>query len=250
MAEGTPQPVWFVVLSMSRSGSWHLVELLNEHPQVVSNGELLNNDDTSGWGAGDRAGLDDGQLVERGLSNPPIRCEKSAVRAVGFKLLYEQLVDRSETLSFLAAHDEVKAIVLERRNQFEAVRSLAQARETGRWQSLFGPHEAVGPPLVQLDPRECERRLADAQLFYDSVRRVFPEERRSWVLYEDLRDDPDAVLQQLWAFLGVPCVVVQPRLQQQETRFLADCVRNFAQILDHFRGRPECVLLEPSGRRP
>lgn len=38
--ERSPEP--FVILAMPRSGTHYLEELLNEHPNVVSNGELLN----------------------------------------------------------------------------------------------------------------------------------------------------------------------------------------------------------------
>ncbi|MGF7237940.1 MAG: hypothetical protein ACQSGP_23715 [Frankia sp.] len=58
----------FVILTMARSGSWHLVELLNEHPQIASNGEVLNNhDETSGWRPGDRGNLTDSELLDIGI---------------------------------------------------------------------------------------------------------------------------------------------------------------------------------------
>src|SRR4051794_31584236 len=77
----------FVVLATARSGSWHLVELLNEHPNIISNGEILNRDDTS-WPAEARPlGSTAHQMVDWALWDAPGRGSKGAIVARGVKVL-------------------------------------------------------------------------------------------------------------------------------------------------------------------
>lgn len=238
------RPTWFVILSMSRSGSWHLVELLNEHPKVVCNGEILNNDDTSGWPGGDRSNLTDRQLVAMGLEAPPLRGAKEGQHATGFKMLEEQLSSRPQTLDFLSRAVKVSAIVLERRNQFEALRSLAQAKTTGAWQDVEGTIPNARGPRVLLDPAECLDRFRIASEFYTLVGETFPMEQRLWIYYEDLLEDRSRVLSMIWKFLNVREHQSIERLRRQEKRPLAATVTNYAELCKFFNGRPELALLK------
>ncbi len=58
-----PSPGPFVILAMPRTGTHYLEELLNEHPNVLSNGELLNTYDTN-WFDKDRLAGSDRALLE------------------------------------------------------------------------------------------------------------------------------------------------------------------------------------------
>jgi LPS sulfotransferase NodH len=245
MPSVSDQPTYFAILSMARSGSTHLVELLNKHPDVASNGEILNDDDASGWKASDRRRLDDDQLIRAAFTDFPVRGHKRSVQAVGCKLLDDQLRGRPSTLTALAQLPSMRFIVLERQNQFECMRSIAQAALTGQWFAIESEHSCGQLPRARIDPRECLARFQSATDFYSGLKKLLGREV-AWVYYEELRDQRDHILQSLWRFLSVdrPEYFESP-LKRQESRSLADSVTNFDELGAHFAGtRYEHYLFE------
>lgn len=72
-SERSPEP--FVILAMPRTGTHYLEELLNEHPNVVSNGELLNEFDPN-WPDKARLLGSDRELLECAYLRYPARSDK------------------------------------------------------------------------------------------------------------------------------------------------------------------------------
>jgi hypothetical protein len=221
---------------MMRSGSWYLVELLNEHPCIVSNGEVLNPEDTV-WPGDNRTQLSDAQRLDLAYRRYFCRGEKQEIAAVGCKILAEQLNGplREGTLDALAQVPGMKVLVLERRNQLEALRSLRQAEATGRRTAPADRGEPLLPPVVYLSPGECLQRFRAAEVFYQQIRSTFPAEQRLWMWYEDLTEDPVVCLETVYSFLGVPTAVsALDVLLRQEKRPLAATVSNFLQLREFF----------------
>nr|WP_283234686.1 sulfotransferase [Candidatus Protofrankia californiensis] len=239
----TPEP--FVILTMPRTGSHHLEALANEHPNVLTNGELLNPWDT-GWPGVDRTEMSDGELLELAFVRFPRRDEKYEVSCVGCKINEPQFHERPTFFEELAAWPRLKVIALQRRNLLESFRSLTQARDSGRWLAPSADGPAPVPPRVKLSPADCESYFRSAERFYGRIFARFPPEKIHEIYYEDLGDSPRECLARIWDFLGVPphplsgCLL----LQQQETRPLGEAVLNYAELRDHFRGTPYQAFFE------
>lgn len=231
----SPDP--FVILAMPRTGSHYLETLLNEHPNVQSNGELLNSWD-SGWPGADRTGMSDRDLLELAFVNFPVRDEKPKATSVGCKINEPQFGERPTFFEALAAWPRLKVVILQRRNLLESLRSFVQARQSRQWLAPVTEGPAPVPPSVKLSPATCESYFRDADNFYRRIFSSFPSEMACEVFYEDLLDSPEECMANLFDFLGVPPHLLSGGvvLQRQEMRPLSETVLNFDELFSYFRG--------------
>lgn len=221
----------FIVLTMDRSGSKHLLYLLRAHPQIKMRAEILNKTFET---------LTDAELIANAFRVPAAR--RQNVAAAGFKVLHEQIAGRPFTLTRLLAVPHLKVIVLERRNQLERLRSEIQAAARGNWSVLSSP--TVEHPAVHLPPGHVVYWLRVAQAFYTQLTEI-PTKQRIWLYYEDLIADQDAVMEPVWTFLGVRSPgPLQVATYRQEARPLADTVANLDELRAALAGTPYAALTE------
>jgi hypothetical protein len=242
-ARSAPEP--FVVLAMPRTGTHYLEELANEHPNVLSNGELLNPWDT-GWPGVDRTGMSDRELLELAFVHFPQRKDKCAVSRVGCKINEPQFAERPTFYEELAAWPRLKVVLLRRRNLLESFRSLVQARESSYWLAPRTDGPVPVPPQVELSPTGCESYFRSADAFHERVFASFSPEKIYEIHYEHLRDRPGECLAGLWDFLQVSPHQLSGRhvLQRQETRPLSEAVLNHDELRDYFKGTPYDAFFE------
>ncbi len=229
----------FVILCLGRTGSSHLVDLLDSHPRVRCFAEILNETHPKaapeGWIGG--SGTDDAcvhadQLLgEAGAGfDPPT--------AVGFKLPSNSLTDHPEIERWLAADPAVVVIRLRRRNTLALLVSRRLVRATLVSQSLYGSY---GEATVEIAPRDCLRALErieaeDAEL--DALAAGHP------VLdidYEELGDP--LALAQLQRGLGVEPEALTSRYERLRTRPLAETISNWEELADALAGTRFAGLL-------
>lgn len=101
MTHSTLPPQPFAILAMPRTGTHYLEELVNEHPNVLSNGELLNTYDTN-WPDKERLLLSDRELLERAFLRYPPHSDKK-VTHVGCKINEPQFQERPSFFAELTA---------------------------------------------------------------------------------------------------------------------------------------------------
>lgn len=241
-SERSPEP--FVILAMPRTGTHYLEELLNEHPNVVSNGELLNEYDLN-WPDKARLLRSDRELLECAYSHYPTPSDKIDVTHVGCKINEPQFRDRPGMIAELAAWPRLKVVVC-RRNPLESLRSLVQARQTGEWLKYDSGSDGKRPPLVSLSLNACETYFKATAEFHDRIRQSFASSNILDLEYEGLLREPRLCLERVWEFLGVP---VQPvcgrvKLQRQEVRPLDQTVENFDQLRREFKEGPYAKYFE------
>lgn len=153
-----------MILCLGRTGSSHLVDLLDSHPRVRCYSEILNlkfpTAAPEGW-IGD-AETDDAVVhVERLFAEG-----SPGLAAIGFKLPINSLWDHPAMEQWLAGERDVTVIRLRRRNGLAMLVSRRLVRASLVSQSIHGSY--VDDP-IHLDPRACltglERIEAeDAQL--------------------------------------------------------------------------------------
>lgn len=227
-------PVPFVVLATARTGSWHLVELLNRHPNIISNGEVLNNDDTS-WPPDSRpAGATAWALVRWALRRAPGRGQKGEVYARGLKILDEQMLPEVNLWHHLSATPNLRVVLLVRTNMLDSLRSKKQAEATGVWQVLLDADYAL-PPVVALSAAECLDYFDNVAAFISKVRTDFGD-RMLEVTYEDICSDKASTLARIHAFLGAPPMhSADVVLRRQEPRPTSEVVVGYDLLVEELR---------------
>lgn len=237
-----PEP--FVILAMPRSGTHYLEELLNEHPNVVSNGELLNEYDPN-WPDKARLLRSDRELLESAYLRHPTRSDKTDVTHVGCKINEPQFYDRPGIMAELARWPRLKVVVC-RRNPLESLRSLVQARQTGEWLKYSPDSDGKPPPLVSLSLNTCETYFKITAEFHDRIRQSFASTNILELEYEKLLRAPHLCLELVWEFLGLPVQPVSGRakLQRQEVRPLDQTVQNFNELRRQFKQGPYARYFE------
>ncbi|TIO04244.1 MAG: sulfotransferase [Mesorhizobium sp.] len=234
--EPTPEP--FVILAMPRTGTHYLEELLNEHPTVLSNGELLNEYDPN-WPSTDRLLGADRELLELAYVRCPMRDYKN-VTHLGCKINEPQFRERPAFFAELARWPALKVILVVRRNVLESLRSFVQARESGQWLKFSSDNDTARPPSVRLSIADCEAYFKAADDFHARVMDSFTSTNLLVMEYESLLHEPAQCLGAVWDFLGVPALEPSDNaiLQRQETRPLDQTVENFDELRIHFARGP------------
>ncbi|WP_085034729.1 sulfotransferase [Ensifer aridi] len=239
--EPAPQP--FAILGMPRTGTHYLEELLNEHPNVLSNGELLNTYDAN-WPDKDRLLRSDRELLELAYLRFPTSSDKK-VTHVGCKINEPQFQERPRFFDELARWPGLKVILLSRTNTLESLRSLVQARQSRQWLK-FSCDDTSPPPRVKLSIASCEDYFRAADDFHARVAHSYASTNLLEIEYERLLREPAACLERAWQFLGVPALQLSGRsnLQRLENRPLDETVENFEELRRHFAGGPYARFFE------
>jgi LPS sulfotransferase NodH len=207
----------FVLLSTQRSGTSWFMERLARHPHVGGYGEVLLRG-VEGWsnwppGAADRPFFTT-YLKERDTASSRLRWHRDLFRyldylyeprhnfrAIGFKLMYPQVIRHPEILVYLRAR-QVRVLHLLRTNLLDIVlsREAMKARRfvharTPEQQETVRIHVDIAHLLRGLARLEGERRIA--KLILRAIDVTAHE-----VTYESLLED-DACLADALRFLGI-----------------------------------------------
>src|SRR5579884_270248 len=182
----------FVILSKPRSGSSFLRDMLNSHPDIRVYGELLlpaPSWERPLWEPND---LEFARVfVTRHIRRPRLRAtrpywtmrylervfDQPSCRAVGMKLMYEQVRQWPETWAYLLAK-RVRVIHLVRRNLLDLFLSDAVREQTGIWHvtndgrpEMPGKKRSLDGLRIRLDPDELVRSLDHLASNQESFRR-------------------------------------------------------------------------------
>ncbi|GLR46183.1 hypothetical protein GCM10007880_67010 [Mesorhizobium amorphae] len=244
MTHLTTSPNPFAILAMPRTGTHYLEALLNEHPNVLSNGELLNTYDTN-WFDKDRMLRSDRDLLELAYLRFPARRDKNLMR-VGCKVNEPQFSVRPGFFSELVRWPGLKVILVVRRNTLESLRSFAQARQSGQWLKFSSDTDVAAPPRVTLSIANCEAYFKAADDFHARVRHSFAPTNVLEIEYEGLLRETASCLKAIWDFLGVPAIQMSGSaiLRRQETRSLDQTIENFHELRLHFADGPYARFFE------
>ncbi|MEX3672178.1 sulfotransferase [Paraburkholderia phenoliruptrix] len=233
----TTQP--FVILGMPRTGTHYLEELLNAHPDVLSNGELLNRYDTN-WPDTNRLQRSNRRLLELAYLRYPVPKGKDEATYIGCKINQPQFQERPGFFEEMALWPRMKVILMIRGNTLESLRSLVQARQSGQWLRYGAGNDSVPPPQVALSVKACEDYFRASDDFHRQVAESFAPKNVLSIDYEGLLNAPVKCLEPVWKFLGTsvhPCSGTTT-LQRQEVRPLEQTVLNFDELKRHFLGSP------------
>lgn len=234
MGDVNENRVRFVVLSTQRSGSNWLEDRLNAHSQVtVHRSEPF------------RKTLDADYAYRhfRNASNatralafmaPPVAKDRylswleaqTTSRAVGFRLMYDQL-RRNPSLGPLLAVRGFRFVHLVRTNVLETLVSTVAARESGLYVTRS---ESKKTNPVWLDPTTLVDVLSRRQALIDRHRSVLRFVQSLELSYEDYIDDPIAGDRSLASFLDVAHEALTSEVQRSGHRDLRQRIQNLNEV--------------------
>jgi hypothetical protein len=150
----TPPAQRFVILCLARTGSSHLVDLLDSHPDVRCYGEVLNATHRGAAGEGWIGEARDG--IAAGAHVDALLVGTDGVSAAGFKLPSNSLADRPEIREWLDAAPDVAVIRLRRANSLALLVSRRLLGATLVSQSIYGSY---GDAAIEIAPTAAVRAL-------------------------------------------------------------------------------------------
>ncbi|HXQ24185.1 MAG TPA: hypothetical protein VN812_21060 [Candidatus Acidoferrales bacterium] len=219
----------FVLAGTPRSGSNWLISALRGHPDIVCEGEVLDDPylkDHPEFAAD----------LPRGLANlwQPAR---SGQRAVGFKLFYfhcwDYYQEKRGIWSTLRDDKDIRIVLLTRNNLLALALSWKKARLTGQWLIRERPVGEATQPL-ELDPAELWQMFEHIEAGMRRMDQIFLGHPQLRVTYEVFFGDPVSHLNDIQDFLGVARRPLRAELLKQETAPLHHAIRNFAALKQAF----------------
>lgn len=237
----------FIVFSSGRSGSTLFMELLNGHPDVYSEGELMN----PGYGHVPRPWL---IKVFRFFPGPLIfyRMIRNRKRKVyGFTLFayhFKKIEKRVQQLSKAGW----KIIYLRRRNIVNQALSNVMAQETAHWHRRMEPGQGHQPPPESppekkaIAPGKFLHGLKTFTTWRDWEGKALQGIPHLEVIYEDMlenRENWQATMEKVFQFLGVRPANVNSGLAKTYPRPYAEIISNYEELLKTVkRSRYACLL--------
>jgi hypothetical protein len=218
-------PLTFVILCLGRTGSTHLVALLDSHPEIRCFGELFPHE---------RGTLDE-EYAPHWQSDPLeyVAALTAPVTepAVGFKLPLGSLQAHPDAARLVEPED-LRVVRLSRMNLlalFASRRLLASTKgsESG------GDY---GGATVALDPKQCLamfRRSEEHERYLDELAADKPTVR---ITYEELAAGER--LAEVQRFLGVEPVSLKSGHTRARKRALSETIENWPEVEEALRGSP------------
>ncbi len=219
----------FVILFVERAGSTYLTTMLNSHPDILSLGEQLDILAQHGKNAQDQLAW-----TKKFLTPPLIGRNK----ARGFKT---KLVDILDTDGFarLAKELDCKIILLQRQNSIKAVVSTINAKrlweKSGYW-NLLDESNRMKAFAVDLDMFD---EILQTRLKLDEDIENYVQGLQLPTLqlyYEELLQDCDQFLDDIFAFLGVKPRTVKGITKKHTKDDLRKVILNFDEVYAKFKG--------------
>lgn len=227
----------FVILFIERDGSTFVVSMLSDHPDieiVYERFAVMIEQEKSGqeqleW-------LDD--FYSPSLIN--------RMKAVGFKTKLKDILDM-EGFTKMLHEKQVHVIHMQRRNIIKAIVSKINARrlhnKTGNW-NLYKETNRLPPAVIDLDQFDAflkEREERDRQLNEYVAGLDIP---KITVCYEDLLQDRDAMLRQVFEFLNVKWVPVEAKTKKNTKDDLREVIENYDELRARYADTPYDALFD------
>jgi LPS sulfotransferase NodH len=219
----------FVILFIERDGSTHMVSMLSTHPDILVDYERLDVMKQQGKSAAD-------QLVWANNHLSPALINR--YKALGFKTKLKDVIDL-DAFTQLLYQKKAHIIHMQRQNVIKAVISRVNARrlhdKTGVW-NLYD--EADRLPAAVIDPEQfdlmVQNREAQDRALFDYVGQLqLPQIR---IAYEDLLQDQDGTLRQVFDFLHVKWFPVEGKTKKNTSDDLREVVENYDELRTRYIG--------------
>ena len=219
----------FVILFIERDGSTYLTSMLKSHPDIKADYERF-----AVLKAKEATGEQQLAWVESFFSAPII----GRKGAIGFKTKLVDVLDK-EGFRRVLNQRRCHIIQMTRNNIVKAVISRINARRlyeaTGYW-NLYKEEQRMPPLIIDLDEfdqflKEREEAIKELNEFTGAL-----ELPKTEIVYEDLLQDKDIVLERLYAFLNIEPKAVESKPLKHTSDDLREAVDNFDELRAKYAG--------------
>lgn len=258
-----------VILTLGRSGSNSLVDMINQSPNVLNYGEVLGEWNQLrkmqlrlGLFRGDDHAYLDALLTSNAFfhatnlrrSTTMLAAGKPSeiksprnISTIGFKE-FSLNFRRYQVTDFLEKRPDIRVIGLLRRNVLARMISNEMLSATGVVSSRSS-QKAPGRPKLRLDPEKVLTKLAIIEaenLDLDALLERVEPDRRLTLSYEELYSHPDntmAAMRDVYGFLDVPTAQTRMRMSKLSSKDPLDSLENAGEIRERIEGtRFSCWL--------
>lgn len=219
----------FVILFIERDGSTYMISMLSAHPDINVVYERFAVMKEDGKTALDQLAWAN-EHFHTSLLNP--------YKAVGFKTKLKDVLDL-DSFTKLLHEKQIHIIHMQRQNVIKAVVSRINARrlhdKTGNW-NLYNEADRLPPVNLDLDDFDAmlQNRVAqDTELAAYVSQLKLP---KLTVCYENLLQDRDAVLRQIFEFLHVKWVPVEAKTKKNTGDDLREVIENYDELRSRYVG--------------
>lgn len=200
----------FVILCAARSGSTWLHTLLNSHPNVHSQGEII------------RENHHGRKLPFTSIAFNP--CPR-LLQAVGLKVFYDDPLYKV-ALEAILADPTIKIVLLRRKTKLAQFVSNELARSTAEWTRKNLDSNAT----IAIDSADFYSFKAQEQATLTELERRLRTHQVHPIAYEDLVQKKDEVLLDLQRFLGVAPRTLSSLLEKQGAENVTTQISNWEEV--------------------
>lgn len=239
----------FIIMGMPRSGSNFLASSLRSLRNVITYGELFNEQSRKRrdilW---DMPGYKTTEKALQLRDDDPIGFLESTVfkrmphyvQAVGFKLFYHHADQNWECVWPYLKQQDLKVLHLKRRNYLKVLLSMSVAMRTKQFVSLNNKRRRQEP--IALDYAECLHWFEMTKAWETKFSTYFND---SLVLeYEDLVKHYRQNMRNIQEYLNVRVGEAYSPLKKQSQLPLNKAITNFAELKNQFAGSEWAIFFE------
>lgn len=212
----------FIVISTSRTGSTLLMALLNNHKNVICDGELFKN----------LNGKSCEYIWYDFFNHKP-----KNIKQVGFKLFYSHPRDKDKTVWDIILNDkDIKIIHLMRKNILRIYLSQRIGIKTKQWtENVNRPHNiSLESKKVDIDFQECSDAFNKITDYQDKTKQMFKNHEYLEVYYEDIVENREIELDRIFDFLNVEKMEVTANNKKQNPETFDELINNYSDLKKKF----------------
>ncbi len=229
----------FFIIGLGRSGSNLMVSLLNSHPEIHCDWEILNQDYLNKKPIHKRKII---QWFPRQYIN--YRCKNSPKPVYGFKMLYYQYLEREKQLKSLFC-SEWKMIHIKRKNVFQQAISDMVARQTGVYLQTVSRKQP--DDMIRLDPGALLTYIGHILHNGAHLENALANMDHCAVVYED-----DLIKPELWEkscsrifrYLNIDPAPVSTITERISKRPYASVIENYDSLVSEVKNSSYAYLLD------
>ncbi len=213
----------FVIISRSRTGSTLLMALLNNHSEVICEGELFKN----------LNGLSCKIIWQNFFNKKP-----KIIKQVGFKLFYYHPFENDKQVwEFIKKEKDITIIHLVRNNLLRSFTSQKIGEKTKQWtENKNRPHEIdLLSKKIKLNYKDCLNTFEKIKRYEEITREDFKSFNFIEVSYEDLNSNRDEELNKIFNKLGLFNEKVGTVMKKQNPESLQVLIENFEELKIKFK---------------
>ena len=214
-----------MVLTRSRTGSNYLLSLLNSHPNIYIQGELLD----------ELKGRDYTKVINEIYSKQPL-----SVKASGFKMFYCHPFPYDELVTKKIMDDFVKMknlyiIHLKRKNILKTLTSRKIALKQNVWTSRdYKENQSSEQKTINFTREELEKGFEMTRQMEEESDILFKGHQIITIYYEDMVDDPEKEVNRILGMLDIKIQPLKSDLRKQNTEKLPELISNFDDLKESF----------------